>query len=103
MRVFPNPKKEARNRSKHGWRFDRVGEKFSRPVLEVPDDRPLGYEQEGRVEATGLIAMQVVVLVFEPVEMEGGELAVRPIPAEPELVARVAASSTQEASTAVAG
>ena len=50
-----------------------------------------------------MIAMQVVVLVFEPVEMEGGELAVRPIPAEPELVARVAASSTQEASTAVAG
>ena len=28
---------------------------------------------------TGMIGMRVVVLVFEPVEMEGGELAVRPI------------------------
>jgi uncharacterized DUF497 family protein len=79
MRVLPNPEKEARNRSKHGWRFDRVGEIFSRPVLQAPDDRLLGYEHEARVEATDMIGMRVVVLVFEPVEMEGGELAVRPI------------------------
>lgn len=79
MIVLPNPDKEARNRTKHGWGFERVAEMFTHPLVDEPDDRPLGYEHEGRVRAFGRIASRVVVLVFKPVEIEGGELAVRPI------------------------
>ncbi len=79
MRIQPNLSKEARNRAKHGWNFERIAEVFDRPVLQAFDDRPLGYEHEGRVQVTGLIGMRAVVLVFEPVELEGGELTVRPI------------------------
>lgn len=79
MRIIPNPAKQARNRAKHGWEFSRVEEIFARPILQEADDRPLGYEQEGRLRVTGLIGMRVVFLVFEPVELEDGELAVRPI------------------------
>ena len=48
-------------------------------TVEYPDDRPLGYEHEGRVRLLGLLDGRVVVLVFVPVEVEGGELAVKPI------------------------
>ena len=79
MQVLPNATKEVVNRAKHGWSFERVAEMFARPVLQALDDRPLGYEHEGRVELTGMIGMRVVVLVFEPVEIESGGFAVRPI------------------------
>ena len=79
MRILPNPAKEARNRAKHGWSFERVGEIFASPTIEELDDRPLGYEQEGRVRVIGRIGAEVVFLVFEPVEVEGGEIAARPI------------------------
>lgn len=79
MRILANPVKETTNRGKHGWGFERVDEIFGDAVLEEPDDRPLGHQHEGRVRAIGRIGMRVVFLVFEPVEMEDGELAVRPI------------------------
>ena len=79
MWVLPNPSKEARNLAKHGWSFGRVVEIFGKPVLQAFDDRPFGYEHEGRVQITGMIGMRVVVLVFEPVEVDDGDLAVRPI------------------------
>ncbi len=79
MRVLPNPAKEAVNRTKHGWDFARVVDIFAAPMLDEPDDRPLGYEQEARIRAFGRIGVRVVALVFEPVELEDGEVAVRPI------------------------
>lgn len=79
MIVLANPEKEARNLAKHGWSFERVAEMFTHPLLDEPDDRPLGYEHEARVRAFGRIASRVVVLVFEPVEVEDGGLAVRPV------------------------
>lgn len=79
MIVLPNPDKEARNRIKHGWGFERVAEMFAHPLLDEPDDRPLGYELEARMRALGRIGSRVVVLAFEPVEIEGGDLVVRPI------------------------
>ena len=45
----------------------------------MSDDRPLGYEHEGRVQLTGRIGQRVVRFVFEPVDVGEGELAVRPI------------------------
>jgi uncharacterized DUF497 family protein len=79
MRVVPNPDKEARNRREHRVDFSRVAEIVSGESVEYPDDRPLGYEHEGRTRLLGLLDNRVVVLVFEPVEVEGGELAVKPI------------------------
>jgi uncharacterized DUF497 family protein len=48
-------------------------------VVDYWDDRPLGYEGEGRVRLLGLLGTSVIVLVFEPIEMEGGAIAVKPI------------------------
>lgn len=79
MIVVPNPAKDARNRAKHGWGFERVADMFTHPMLDEPDDRPLGHEHEGRIRALGRIATRVVMLVFEPVEVAGGDWAVRPI------------------------
>lgn len=79
MRILANPDEETRNQAKHGWSFRRVDEIFRHPVLEDPDDRALGYEHEGRVRITGRIGLRVVRLVFEPVELTGGEIAIRPI------------------------
>lgn len=79
MRILPNPSKEVSNRAKHGWGFEQVAEIFVRAVLEEPDDRPLGYEHEARVRLLGRIGLRVVFLVFEPVELEDGALAIRPI------------------------
>ena len=79
MRIVSNPAKEARNKAKHGWDFARVAEIFANPVLGEADDRPLGYEREGRRAITGRIGLRVVVLVFEPVELPDGTLGVRPI------------------------
>jgi uncharacterized DUF497 family protein len=79
VRIVPNPVKEAVNRRKHGWSFDGVAEIFEHPVLELPDDRLLGYENEARVQLTGRIGQRVVRLVFEPVDVDAVELAVRPV------------------------
>lgn len=79
MQVVPNPVKEASNRAKHGWGFERVAEIFAQAVLDEPDDRPLGYEGEARVRVIGRVGLRVVFLVFEPVEFDDGTLAVRPI------------------------
>ena len=79
MKILANSVKEQANRAKHGWGFEQVDAIFTAPVLDEPDDRPLGYEQEARVRALGRIGLRVVVLVFEPVEVENGEIAVRPI------------------------
>ena len=79
MRVLPNPEKEVRNLRKHGLDFSRVGELFDQPYLDEPDDRPLGYEREGRLRITGRIGTRVFVLIVEPVELEDGEIAAKPI------------------------
>jgi uncharacterized DUF497 family protein len=79
VRIIPNPDKEALNRRKHGLDFARVGEILANPCLDEPDDRPLGYEHEGRLKVTGRIGMRVFVLVVEPVEIEGDEIAWKPI------------------------
>lgn len=79
MLVLPNPAKDAVNRAKHGWDFGRIGEIFAGPVLLQPDDRPLGYDREGRIRVTGLIGGRVVRLVYEPVDLGDGELVVEPI------------------------
>lgn len=80
MRVLPNPVKERLNRRQHGLGFSRVGEILAGgTTVDYQDDRPLGYEHEGRVRLLGLLDAKVVVLVFEPVELDGGEIAVRPI------------------------
>ncbi len=79
MRVLPNPDKEAVNLRKHGLDFARVAELLAQSYLDEPDDRPLGYEQEGRLRITGRVGMRVLVLIVEPVAMAGGEIAARPI------------------------
>jgi uncharacterized DUF497 family protein len=80
MRILPNPAKEAINRRKHGLDFSGVGEVLTNgSTVDYPDDRPLGYEHEGRVRLLGLLGARVVVLVFEPVELPDGTLGVRPI------------------------
>src|SRR5689334_21217213 len=79
MRILPNPAKEAINRRKHGLEFSRVGEVLAGVVVDYWDDRPLGYEQEGRVRLLGRLGQRVVVLVFEPIELAGGEIAAKPI------------------------
>lgn len=79
MRIIPNLLKEAVNRRKHGWSFDDVAEIFAHPVLEIPDDRPLGYEHEARIQLTGRIGQRVVRFVFEPVDTGSAGLAIRPI------------------------
>lgn len=79
MRIIPNSTKEASNLRKHGLDFSRVGEILANPHLDEPDDRPLGYEHEGRLRIIGRIGARVFVLIVEPVELEGGEIAARPI------------------------
>jgi uncharacterized DUF497 family protein len=79
MRIIPNPRKEAGNVRKHGLDFSRVGEILASPYLDEPDDRPLGYEYEGRLRIIGRIGTRVLVLIIEPVELEGGEIAAKPI------------------------
>jgi uncharacterized DUF497 family protein len=71
---------EAINRRKHGLDFPRVGEVLAAVVVNSWDDRPLGYEEEGRVRLLRRLGTgTVVVLVFEPVDLDQGEMAVRPI------------------------
>src|SRR3954447_6188258 len=79
MRLIPNPEKEARNRREHQLGFSRALEIVAGETVDYPDDRPLGYEHEGRVRLLGLLDARVVVLLFEPVEPPGGTLGVRPI------------------------
>lgn len=79
MQVLPNPEKEAINARKHGLDFSRVGDLLAQPCLDEPDDRPLGYEQEGRLRITGRIGTRVFVLIVELVEMEDGTIAAKPI------------------------
>jgi uncharacterized DUF497 family protein len=79
MRIVPNPEKEARNLRKHGLDFSRVAEVLFGPYLDEPDDRPLGYEHEARLRILGMLENRVVVLIVEPVELETGELAAKPI------------------------
>lgn len=79
MRVIPNPRKEAANVRKHGLDFSRVGEILANPYLDEPGDQPLGHEHEGRLRIIGRIGTRTLVLIVEPVELEGGEIAARPI------------------------
>ena len=80
MRSLPSPAKEAINRRKHGLDFSRVGEVLAGVVVDYWDDRRLGHEHEGRIRLLGWLGhATVVVLVFQPVEVEGDEMAVRPI------------------------
>ena len=79
MRIVENQAKELINRRKHGWDFEHVAEIVEHPVLELPDDRPLGYEHEARVRVTGRIGQRVVRFVFQPVDIGAVELAIRPI------------------------
>lgn len=79
MWIIPNPRKEAGNVRKHGLDFARVGEILANPYLDEPDDRPLGYEHEGRLRIIGRIGTRVLVLIVEPVELDDGEIAARPI------------------------
>jgi uncharacterized DUF497 family protein len=79
VRIVANPAKEASNVRKHGLDFSRVGEILTNPYLDEADDRPLGYEHEGRLRVTGRIGTRVFVLIIEPVELAGGEIAARPI------------------------
>ena len=79
MRVIANPAKERLNRVNHRLGFGQVTEILRGHCMEYPDDRPLGYESEGRVRLLGLLRGRIVVLVFEPVEIAPGEFAVRPV------------------------
>lgn len=79
MRLVPNPDKEARNRRKHGLDFSQAGELLANPYLDEPDDRPLGYEHEGRLKIIGRIGARVFALIVEPVELEDGEIVAKPI------------------------
>ena len=79
MRTIPNPAKEGLNRRKHGLDFGPVAAMLANPYLDEPDDRPLGYEHEGRLKVTGRVGQRVLVLVVEPVEVEGDEIARKPI------------------------
>jgi uncharacterized DUF497 family protein len=79
MRTAPNPAKEASSRRKHGLDSSRVGEVLGNGSgIDYWDDRPLGYEHEGRVRLLARLGDKIVMLVFEPVEVAGG-LAARPI------------------------
>ena len=53
MQVVPNPDKEAANLRNHGLDFSRAAELLAQPYLDEPDDRPLGYEQEGGCGSPG--------------------------------------------------
>lgn len=79
VRIIPNPKKEALNRRRDGLDFSRVAEMLANPFLDEPDDRPLGYEHEGRLRITGRVGPRVFVLIVEPVEIEADEIAWKPI------------------------
>jgi uncharacterized DUF497 family protein len=77
--ILPNPVEEAVNRRKHGLGFSRIGELLAGDRVVEPDDRPLGYEQEARLKITGRIGTRVLVLIVEPVEVEGGDIAYKPV------------------------
>jgi uncharacterized DUF497 family protein len=80
MNVLPNPDKEAINLSKHGFDFSFVGKLFRGFHVVVPDDRPLGYEHEGRLQLTGTVGDdRVFILIYEPVEISEDEMAAKPI------------------------
>jgi uncharacterized DUF497 family protein len=79
MRIIPDPAKEAVNVRKHKLDFASVEEVLTGETVDYWDDRPLGYEHEGRVRLLGRLGQQVVVLVFEPVEGDGSEFGVRPV------------------------
>jgi uncharacterized DUF497 family protein len=79
MQVLPNPEKEARNLRKHGLDFAGVGEVLAGVYLDEPDNRPLGYEHEGRLRILGLLGERVMALIIEPVELETGEIEAKPI------------------------
>jgi uncharacterized DUF497 family protein len=73
MRILPNPTKEAANRRRHGFDFSGVREVLTNgSTVDYPDERPLGYEREGRVRVLGLLGAVAVVLVFEPVGWRTG-------------------------------
>jgi uncharacterized DUF497 family protein len=80
VKILPNPHKEAFNRRKHKFDFSRAGDLLWDDHLVEADDRSLGYEHEGRLKVTGRIGLRVFVLVGEPVELDDGELALKPIP-----------------------
>ena len=75
--ILPNPVKERLNRRTHKMDFSGVAEIFRQHVVDVLDTRE-AYE-DGRQRVLGMLRGQVVVLVFELVEIEAGKLAVKPI------------------------
>jgi uncharacterized protein len=75
----PEPAKESQNLAKHRLDFSQIETIFAGPTVERPDDRPLGYEHEGRVQVIGCIGTRVVVLAYQLVELDDGEVAARPI------------------------
>jgi uncharacterized DUF497 family protein len=79
VRILPNPLKEAPDRRKHKLDFSRVADLLRDDHLVEAEDRSLGYEHEGRLKITGRIRLRVFVLIAEPVELDGGEFAMKPI------------------------
>jgi uncharacterized DUF497 family protein len=75
--ILPDPEKERRNRREHGMGFARVASIFRGRVVEYLDERE-AY-QDGRERVLGMLDGIVVVLVFEPVLVETGEFAAKPI------------------------
>src|SRR4051812_44931117 len=80
MRILPNPAKEAANRRKHGLGFSWAAQIVAdEGAIDHPDDRPLGYEHEGRRVGIGRIELRVFVLVIEPLGRARGEIGPKPI------------------------
>lgn len=76
---MPNSKEAAVNLLKHGLNLSRGGDPLAQPCLDEPDDRPLGCEQESRLRITDRIGTRLFVLIVEPVELEDGTIAAKPI------------------------
>jgi hypothetical protein len=71
VRILPNPL--------HKLDSSRVADLLRDDHLVEAEDRSLGYEHEGRLKITGRIRLRVFVLLAEPVELDGGEFALKPI------------------------
>jgi uncharacterized protein len=75
--ILPDPDKEERNLRAHKMDFSGVAEIFYRDVVDYLDTREV-YD-DGRQRVLGVLRGQIVVLVYEDVQIETGEYAVRPI------------------------
>jgi uncharacterized DUF497 family protein len=79
VKILANPEKEAANRVAHGLGFELVEDLFRLPVLVLSDDRPLGFEHEGRLRALGQVYGRVFFLSYQPEDLTDGTAACRPI------------------------